>query len=382
MLRRLTGLLPVLTVVCILYLSTGSHASPLVGPAITVAQLILKGSMEMGGLDKAGRYFLGSSWPGFKTVLGPVIEEFPDLLSGNTEKSRIVTQEAIDALKSDPRFHALIESHMQKTAATTTDLWIRVDAVEMALTDHERRLSAIEKAVSTDSSIVIPVARYPREKDSFKRAMSTLIKEAPSEFAALCGTCRGKNFSGNCVGSDTIVTLPGARSCQIIARIPGADDKIVRCNFFDSTISFTYPKGTTPYDVARGRAKADAVKIFSPSREEALLAFVQLAKRVDEHIPPHWKREFPKDWVMDPARWPDWKERDRAIDRSSWSRGLSPMRREEEKSSQNSFYYIASEPGGGRRVWVTYDHLYLPGDKPLISVQVDFQPLPRSRRGP
>lgn len=251
------------------------------------------------GLDKAGKYFLGPHWSDFRTVMGPILSKFPDLLLEGTPESRTAAEKAIATLQSDTHFKQLIEKHLEKIGATTSNLWIRLDAVETALAYHERRISAIENALKTSVPISVSATEPQYDRTSFKQIMYKFITEAGSgAFASLKGPCIESALSG-CVMHESTIFPPGARECYISKSY---DWTFAKCEFFNAKVVYLFEKPKAEVSSAADlfrKGKLKNIEIFTPTREEALLTFVEVVKKVDQHIPPHWEKVFPTHWGVD-----------------------------------------------------------------------------------
>jgi hypothetical protein len=341
--------LPLLVIV-ILLTNVGTQelrANPSVTTVITVARLVLQGAKDL-GLDKAGEHYLGSQWAAFKTVLGPLFGAFPSIMS-NGDDRRVGAQQAIQALESDPRFRELIQEQLAGTGSALTNLWIRVDVLETFVLDHERRLAALETGKRTGTPVAVPSAPPESARSSaIKQVINRLIGETgPRAFSGIRGQCLRRGLQ-ECEQFESMVIVPGARTCSVtVAR---ADKPTTaRCDFFEPKLWFPKPDPARP--------NAPTVKTDTPSREVALLTFVEVVQQIDQALPPHWRRRFPEEWswMQKPEHWPFFVE---SVTRDARRRvGTRKVSREELASLEadgESAAYTATEPGNGRSALVHY----------------------------
>jgi hypothetical protein len=338
-----------------------ANANPAVAKVIMVAKVILYKAVGW-GLDKAGEYFLGSKWSDFKEIIMPVLNLFPKLLFDDSEESRVAVEEVIHALENDPRFGDIIEKHLEKIGAVTTDMWIRLDAVETLLEDHERRLRAIETALRDSVPIALEVTEPKYDSASFKHVLYEFIKHSGvNGFEELKGPCLRQSLSG-CEKYEGKIMLPGARACNISTWEKDHKTPIATCWYFESNVRFYLAKPVAPdkFDPERP-GKIDRSEITTPGKEEALLVFVEIVKKIDRHVPPHWKRTSPRHWgwLKDPKNWDQYQlrlknELKNKEKRESRDRAWSSYERSRERIKNEANYYSASEPGSGRVVIVEY----------------------------
>lgn len=303
----------------------------------SIAKLVLNRCVYL-GLDKAGEHYMGASWKGFKTVLKPLIDKFPGLLAEGKRREDAAAK-AINALDHDKHLQSAILSRLQNLERGQEEIWYRIEGLQAFLADHERRIRKLETLMQVPVEEAEVLLEVKEEDTTFNMAVHKFLKEARHNFRNI----KGAKLAGN--KYESLVTLPGAFRCQY-------SNKVV-CKFFDTYISYYYKK---PAGIKRKKThsiedilkwKRDKTKVNSPTREEALLTYVELVKKFRAALPPYWK-------IVKPRHPSVWKKR------TAWDKPSSEI--EEHQT-------FKAQAGDGRAVHINFNgHIAVWGKMYDVSV--------------
>jgi hypothetical protein len=289
--------------------------------AISVAIEIIRGAATL-GLERAGSQVMGEAWPYFKLVLQPVIRRFPALLDFGTSQER-AAQEASGALASDRGLREAILQRLATLEEGQEILAAKLRVFEAVLTDHERRLQALERDMGRGQpEEFVPLTPGSDKFSDFRRAVRMFIEQAGAPgFRDIKGAWLKPERS-----FESSVYLPAAEACRITDTDRGT---WAYCRmFWDPPLS------------RKDRAPALSQAIYQET--------VQL---VSFSVPPHWQKTQ-EHIVGQPTR---------SEKRPEGGLIIRPQ--------TDVDLFLAAEPGQGRRVVVRLERILYLGTGHSVVVQ-------------
>jgi len=247
------------------WISQQSHAFPVIQVLSVVLKAILGKSLSW-GLDKAGKYFMGSAWPYVKIVIDPLFHQFPKLLSYDPAESREATRKAIRALDNDQELLNAMERRFHNLERGQKEILDRLRVIEATLEDHEQRIRRLETAMTLPKHQKPNTVSKPATTE-FADAFRALLRSARNEFADIKGRKRAHYMY------ESTIWLPGAVFSWIHIEPPGISrPSRIECRMLDSDL---HPNVT---------------------RDLVRLTFVDVVEKVVPLLPSSWQIKYDYLW--------------------------------------------------------------------------------------